>query len=170
MKREIQFNGSPLIFREYDFENDPPKLVKYLYDKMNSPDGIAALKKGDLWLKDKSQVRVRLVAEYEQELIASLVLEGCLGPKPNDRFTLFSVVTAPQYRGKGISKLLFEFAKEWIRRYNARILLVETWENNLSARKFYEKMGFKQYGCLPKGSINRQGEGYVDEILYYMNL
>ncbi|WP_457557604.1 hypothetical protein [Candidatus Harpocratesius sp.] len=54
MKREIQFNETLLIFREYDFENDPSKIVKYLYDKMNSPEGIDILKKGNLLLKNKS--------------------------------------------------------------------------------------------------------------------
>ena len=144
MKKEIEFKGLPLILREYDFENDPPKLVKYVYDKMNSPEGIIALKKGDQWFKDGFHVRVRLVAEYKQEIIASLQLQGCLGPKPNDHFKLSSVVTAPQCRGTGISTILFEFAKEWIKPYNARIIVVETWENNIIARKYYEKMGFKQ--------------------------
>ncbi|MHA1520722.1 MAG: GNAT family N-acetyltransferase [Promethearchaeota archaeon] len=170
MKKEIEFNGSPLILREYDFENDPPKLVKYLYEKMNSPEGISELKKGDRWFKDEFHVRVRLVVVYKQDLIASLQLQGCLGHKPNDHFTLTSVVTAPQYRGKGISTILLDFAKEWVKPYDARILLVETWKNNTAARKFYEKMGFKQYGSLPKGLVNREGEGYVDEILYFMNL
>ncbi len=85
---------------------------------------------------DEFQVRVRLVAVYKQELIATLQLKGCLGSKPNDHFTLTSVVTAPQYRGKGTSTILLEFAKEWVKQYDARILLVETWENNIAARKF----------------------------------
>jgi GNAT superfamily N-acetyltransferase len=170
MKKEIEFNGLPLILREYDFETDPPKLVENLYDKMNSPEGIIELKQGDLWFKDEFQIRVRLVAEYQHELIASLQLQGCLGPKPNDHFTLTSVVTAPQYRGTGISTILFKFAKEWIRPYDARILLVETWETNIAARKYYEKIGFEQYGCLPQGSINRQGDGFVDGIFYFLNL
>jgi len=170
MKREIEFDGSPLILREYDFEKDPPKLVVKLYTKMNSPEGLVALKKGDLWFKDAFYLRVRLVAEYQHELIASLQLQGCLGPNPNDLFTLTSVTTALQYRGKGISAILFEFAKEWINQYNARILVVETWESNIPARKFYEKMGFKQYGCLPKGLFKRQGDGFEDEILYFLNL
>ncbi len=111
------------------------------------------------------------MAEYKHELVASLNLQGCLGPKPNDQFTLTSVVTADQYRGTGISTILFEFAKEWIKPYDARILLVETWETNVAARKFYEKMGFQQYGCLPHGSINRQEEGkFVDSIFYFLNL
>ncbi len=170
MQKQLDFEDHPLLLREYDFTHDPPKLVQHLYDKMNSPEGIAALKDGDQWMRSKHRVRVRLVAEYNHELIASLQLEGCLGPNPNDHFTLYSVVTAPQFRGKGISAILFNFAKEWVSQYDARILLVDTWANNLPARKFYEKLGFTQYGCLPQGLINRQGEGYVDAIYYYLNL
>ena len=135
MKKEIDFSGWPLILREYDFDKDPPKLVKYVYDKMNSPEGIIALKKDDRWFKDEFQIRVRLVAEYKEELIASLQLNGCLGPKPNDQFRLTSVATAPQYRGTGISSILFEFAKEWVKPYNARMLLVETWETGKRGKR-----------------------------------
>jgi RimJ/RimL family protein N-acetyltransferase len=48
--------------------------------------------------------------------------------------------------------------------------LVDTWANNIRARKFHEKLGFQQYGVLPNGLVNREGDGYVDEIFYYYNL
>lgn len=170
MQKIIEWNQQPLTLREYDFDLDPPKIVQYCFDQMNSPEGIAQLRESDKWLRNGPQKKIRLVAEYKNEIVASMGLEGCLGPKPNDHFTLNSVVTAEHSRGTGVSKLLFEFAKDWVTRYGARILLVDTWENNIPARRFYEKLGFKQYGCLPKGLINRQGEGYVDNILYYLNL
>lgn len=64
-----------------------------------------------------------------------------------------------------------EFAKLWVKQYRARFMLVETWANNVAARKFYEKMGFKQYGCLPDGLSDRhENQKYVDEIFYFLLL
>ncbi|MHA1584087.1 MAG: GNAT family N-acetyltransferase [Promethearchaeota archaeon] len=170
MKKEINLNGKTILLREYEIETDPVKLTKYLYDKSKTEDQIQDLKTSMKEWYSSHHTRVILVAEFNQEIIASLMLDGCLGPTPNEKFNLYSVVTAEHFRGTGISQLLFSFAKEWVKKFNARILLVETWSNNYRARKYYEKLGFIQYGCLPKGLENRQGEGYVDEIFYFMNI
>ncbi|QEE18029.1 N-acetyltransferase family protein [Promethearchaeum syntrophicum] len=170
MQQIIDFNETKVTFREYNFDLDPPKLVIYLFDQMNSEEGILKVREGDAWFHDPHITRVRLVAEIDGELCATCTLEGCLGPKPNDKFNLSSVVTSPVYRGTGLSRLMFNFACEWAKNQGGRMLLVETWDNNYVAKAFYEKLGFKQYGILPNGLVNRKGEGYVNEIHYYFNL
>ena len=170
MQQIIDFQNTHVTLREYNFDLDPPKLVKYLFDKMNTEDGIAELRKGDESFQNSRVTRVRLVAEIDGELSATCTLEGCLGPVTNDKFTLYSVVTAPAYRGTGLSRLMFNYACQWVKTHGGRMLLVDTWENNLAARAFYEKMGFQQYGVLPNGLVNRDGVGFVDEIFYFLNL
>ncbi len=170
MQQIIDFQNTKVILREYNFELDPPKLVIHLFDQMNSDEGILKLREGDAWFHDPLITRVRLVAEIDGELYATSTLEGCLGPTPNDKYKLTSVVTVPSYRGTGLSRLMFNFACQWARSNGGRMLLVETWENNEAARVFYEKMGFKQYGILPNGLSNRKGDGFIDEIHYYFNL
>jgi len=170
MQQIIDFQNTKVILREYNFDLDPPKLVIHLFDQMNSKEGIITLRKGDVWFQDPLITRVRLVAEIEGDLCATCTLEGCLGPSPNDKYNLSSVVTAPSYRGKGLSHLMFNFACQWAKSHGGRMLLVETWDNNFAAKAFYEKIGFKQYGVLPNGLLNRKGEGFVDEIHYFFNL
>ena len=170
MQQIIEFQNRQVIFREYDFDLDPPKIVKYLYDQMNSDEGILKLREGDEWFHDSLITRVRLVAEIDGELYATCNLEGCLGRTPNDKFRLTSVVTSSNFRGTGLSRLMFNFACTWAKKHGGRMLLVETWDNNYVAKAFYEKIGFKQYGTLPNGLVNRKGEGFIDEILYYFNL
>lgn len=170
MKDNIEFQDNGVLLREYDFKNDPPKLVKHLFDQMNSEMGISKLREGDSWFHDNFITRVRLVAEINGELYATTTLEGCLGPVKNDKYTLFSVVTAEKYRGTGLSQLLFDFTCRWARNHSGRLLLAETWESNKDARKFYRKMGFRQYGILPKGIKKRSGDGFEDEIHYFLNL
>ncbi len=170
MQQIIDFQNTQVIFREYNFDLDPPKLVIHLYDQMNSKKGIIKLREGDVWFHDPLITRIRFVAEIEGELCATCNLEGCLGPSPNDKYKLSSVVTAPSYRGTGLSHLMFNFVCQWAKSHGGRMLLVETWDNNFAAKAFYEKMGFKQYGVLPNGLSNRKGEGFVDEIYYYFNI
>ena len=170
MEKAVDLNGKTILLREYELETDPSKLAKNLYDQIKTEVQIQELRASMKKWYNNSHTRVILVAECDQELITSLMLDGCLGPTPNEKFQFYAVVTAEHFRGTGVSQLLFSFAKEWVRQFNARILLVDTWANNIRARKYYEKLGFKQYGCLPQGLENRQGEGYVDEIFYYMNI
>ena len=166
----MEINGKTVILREYDRNLDPPKLVKYLFDKMNSEEGIKELIEGDKHFDTPNEIQVRLVAEIEGELVATTEVKKSNHVHTPHLFTLYSVVTAPNYQGTGLSKLLFEFVCAWIKEHHGKLLLVDTWENNIPARKFYEKMGFIQYGQLPKGIKERDSDEYVDNIFYYMNL
>lgn len=170
MKDNVSFQGNDVLFREYNFENDPPKLVKYLFNQMNSKAGISELRVGDSWFHDNHVTRVRLVAEINGELYATATLEGSLGPLINDKYTLFSVVTAEKYRGTGLSQLLINFACQWAKNHSGRLMLVETWESNERARKFYEKIGFHQFGILPNGIKKRSGDGFEGLIYYFLDL
>ena len=158
------------MLREYDRKSDPPKLVKYLFDKMNSEQGIKELIEADKRFDAPNEVNARLVAEIEGDLVATTTVKKNTHVYHPHIFTLYAVVTAPQYQGTGLSKLLFDFVCAWIKEHHGKLLLVDTWENNIGARKFYEKMGFTQYGQLPKGIKERDSDEFVDFILYYLNL
>ena len=79
-------------------------------------------------------------------------------------------MTAEKYRGTGLSQLMFNFTRNWAKIHSGRLMLLETWESNRKARKFYEKIGFRQYGILPKGAKKRNGDGFEDEIYYFLDL
>ncbi|TFG21444.1 MAG: GNAT family N-acetyltransferase [Promethearchaeota archaeon] len=128
---------------------------------MNSlEENIQSVKEGDKWFHERYYYRKRFVAEINNEL------ERGLSILTEHRYTLHAMVTAKRYQGTGLSQLLFNFIKEWIKEHKGKLILVETWEDNIAARKFYEKLGFQQYASLPNGLKNRNGEGYVNEILY----
>jgi GNAT superfamily N-acetyltransferase len=170
LEKIIEWNNEYLVCREYSFEKDPPKLVKYCYDKMNSEKGIATLTEADKLFLNCPNKRIRLVAEFRNEIISSLTLLGCLGPKPNDNFTIYSMVTGEKFRRQGVGKVLVNFAIEWVKKFDTRFLLVETWQDNSAAIDFYKSMDFKCYGCLPKGLVSGNGTGFVDAMYFYRNL
>ncbi|PSO08587.1 hypothetical protein B9Q04_04800 [Candidatus Marsarchaeota G2 archaeon BE_D] len=71
------------------------------------------------------------------------------------------------YRGMGIGEALIIRTLDGCRgKFEAVTLAV--FSNNTSAKRLYEKLGFKLYGKLPRG-IKRGGE-YVDEELMYIML
>ena len=169
--KKVPFQNTNVVLREYDFETDPEKLAVHLFNMMSSlEENIQSIREGDKWLDDPHHFRKRLVADIEGELSATTTIEQGFNPWIEHRYTLYSVVTAQQYQGSGLSQILFEYVKEWIAERGGTLILVDTWENNIPARKFYEKMGFNQFGSLPNGLKSRDKSGYVAEILYFLEI
>ncbi|MBN2156890.1 MAG: GNAT family N-acetyltransferase [Candidatus Lokiarchaeota archaeon] len=169
--KKVPFGRIDVMLREYDLKRDPEKLVAHLFNTMDSwEENIQSVFEGDKWFQEPNQFRRRLVAEIEGELFATVTVERGLSPYGSHRFRLYSVVTAPQYQGSGLSQILLEYVREWIKTQGGTLILVETWESNIPARKFYEKLGFKEYGRLPKGLYKRNKNGYESEILLYLEI
>jgi ribosomal-protein-alanine acetyltransferase len=57
-----------------------------------------------------------------------------------------SVVTLPEYRGKGFSKLLMEYVLDKAKERGAETVLLEVRASNAAAIGLYEKYGFSQIG------------------------
>lgn len=161
---EHPFQDGKIILRKYRSENDPEKLVIHLFDKMNNPEGIAQLRASDHRFLERGDLEVRFVAEFKGELIATLLLNSEYWNKQG--YHMYAVVTAEQYRGTGISQLLFKFVCQWAIRQGKRTLTTDTHGNNLRARAFYEKIGFMQFGVIPN-NLESGPENWVDHIFYY---
>jgi streptothricin acetyltransferase len=65
-----------------------------------------------------------------------LMLEG-----QEDAACLWDLRVAPEFRGKGVGKRLFEYALNWARARNCRLFKVETQNINVPACRFYEQQG-----------------------------
>lgn len=77
---------------------------------------------------------------------------------------LFGISLAKQFRGEGIGTILMEKVLEEAKKNLAglKIVVLTMFGTNEIARKLYEKMGFIEYGRLPKGIIRKdQFEDYV---------
>jgi len=76
---------------------------------------------------------------------------------------LFSIIIAPELRGKGIGtfvmKELMRLAKE---NFHIEQLHLEVYEGN-PAKHLYDRLGFKQYGV--QKHFLKEGDKYVDKIL-----
>jgi ribosomal-protein-alanine N-acetyltransferase len=59
---------------------------------------------------------------------------------------LFNIAVAPEYRGKGLSKMLMDSVLEDARKRGAETVLLEVRASNAAAIGLYEKYGFVQNG------------------------
>lgn len=82
----------------------------------------------------------------------------------------FGIIIDHDYRGEGIGKTLMSLiiteAKKKLT--GLKMIILEVFAINFIAHDLYKKMGFIEYGRLPKAS-KRRGK-YIDEILMYKKI
>ena len=89
-----------------------------------------------------------VVAEIEKKIIASgyaLIRRSKPYLKYSDHAYLGFMYVLPEYRGKGINKLIIDSLKKWAESKNISELRLEVYFDNASAIKAYEKIGFKKH-------------------------
>jgi ribosomal protein S18 acetylase RimI-like enzyme len=59
------------------------------------------------------------------------------------RGTIPLLVISPKSQGLGLGKALIEYAENWVKELGCRLLHLEVFANNKSAKGFYENSGFK---------------------------
>lgn len=81
---------------------------------------------------------------------------------------LFSIIVAPDFRGKGIGSALIERLIKMAREdFSVRLLHLEVYEKN-PAMHLYERMGFKKYGEYPR--FLKEGDVYQTKVLMELEL
>jgi ribosomal protein S18 acetylase RimI-like enzyme len=89
-----------------------------------------------------------VVAETDNKIIASgyaLIRRSKPYLKYNDHAYLGFMYVLPEYRGKGINKLVIDSLKKWAALKNITEIRLEVYYDNASAIKAYEKIGFKSH-------------------------
>jgi GNAT superfamily N-acetyltransferase len=64
--------------------------------------------------------------------------------KHNQNAYLGFMYVAPEYRGKGVNKMILDFLKEWCITQEIKELRLDVYNDNTQALKAYEKAGFKK--------------------------
>lgn len=113
----------------------------------------------------KEKKAVKFLAFNEKELVG--VADVYLKDKIENHIGVFGITIKKEWRGKGIGrKLMEQTLKEAAESIGGlKIIELGVFANNPVAKKMYEKMGFVEYGKLPKG-IKHKGE-FVDHLYMY---
>ncbi len=119
---------------------------------------------------EKGEV-VKLVCEINQKMAGMCdVYRNLTGRRRSWHIGIFGISVAKKYRGDGIgyelAKMTINEAKKNI--YGLRIITLSVYGPNGVAKNLYTKLGFKEFGNLPKGIWYR--DTYIDEISMYMEV
>jgi [ribosomal protein S18]-alanine N-acetyltransferase len=80
------------------------------------------------------------VAEYEGGIAGFLVASR----QPGRAGHIITIDVAETWRRKGIGRALMEITEKWARAAGIEILRLETAEDNLTAQRFYESVGYRK--------------------------
>ncbi len=89
-----------------------------------------------------------VVGEIDDRIIASgyaRIEKSKLFLKHDSHAYLGFMYVSPEYRGRGINKLIMDELKKWVTSKNLTELHLDVYYDNASAIKAYEKFGFKKY-------------------------
>jgi ribosomal protein S18 acetylase RimI-like enzyme len=97
---------------------------------------------------DKRDV-IHVLAEVDGEVVAGAEVERHKH-RMNHVGVLGIGIKSP-YRGIGIGTIIMEMLIEESKKAGLKVLVLDVFDTNRIARKFYEKIGFKEVGRIPKG-------------------
>lgn len=67
----------------------------------------------------------------------------------------FGITVAKEYRGEGVGRQLMNLVLEKAKKIGIQIAVLEAFGNNKIACLMYQKLGFENYGVLPKSALFR---------------
>ncbi len=115
---------------------------------------------------NSSSSQLRLVAVLDGKVVGHILAKS--GHMHHAHVaTLYSLIVKPSKRGKGIATKLVKKAVEMLPA-ETELLLLQTQHDNTTAQGFFKKLGFKEYGYLPKAF--KRNNKYKDNILLYKSI
>jgi len=100
-----------------------------------------------------------ICAEKDNELIGMAAFVFNSNKSIKHIAEIFAVYVIPEMRGKGVSKKLFDFIAKEAKKKKIIKINLSVFENNIPAKEFYLKQGFKIVG-------KREKEFFVDKVYY----
>lgn len=112
----------------------------------------------------KNKKSVLLLVFSDKELVG--ISDIHLLDKIEKHIGILGITVLRNFRGQGIGKILMETVlKETRNMPDLEIITLGVFANNTLAHNWYKKLGFKEYGTLPKGI--KLENGYQDHIYMY---
>lgn len=179
MKNQLEYIKNEKIFTiRQPLEKDVEVLALYMNEistektfvalqgeqttKKETMDYITRIKKN---IRNKKEICLLLFCK--KELIG--VADVALRQKIYEHIGNTSITIKKKFRGNGLGALLMErLLTESVHLVGIKKIILQVFGNNKPAISLYEKIGFKEYGRLPK-AIKWRGK-YVDEILMYKDV
>jgi len=116
------------------------------------------------WLEEiRKKERVYLVAVYKNKIVGATDVKR---KKFKEKHVgILGISVRKNYRKEGIGKALIKEAIRISKRIGIKLIILDVFKVNKSAILLYKKMGFREYGELPKG-LKHKGR-YMSKVLMY---
>jgi RimJ/RimL family protein N-acetyltransferase len=161
--RYIQKNDTEALCHYMNTLSEERTFVRFQGEQLTLEEETAYIN-GQLQRIENNQT-VHLVAFCEGTLVgvAGLDMKGMAEKHVGE----FGISIAKTYRGKGIGSLLMETVLKEAEANipQLRIIMLEVFSDNTLAIAMYKKLGFVEYGRLPKGVLHNND--YVDTVYMY---
>lgn len=104
------------------------------------------------------------------KLVGYTILSGEFASKKKHAANLYEVFILPEYRGRGLAKLLVRAVIEALKNTQSTHLYLSVIANNSKAISLYHSLGFKLVASIPN-AINLNHDKFVDELIfcYYLS-
>ncbi|GEM_PF-1201266 len=109
---------------------------------------------------------VQLVATVGGVVIGTLILTREEHPLEAHRAELTSLVVHPDYQRRGIARRLVEESKTYAKNMGIEILEISC-RGGEAAETVYRRLGFIEWGRLPRGLIEPWGEHIVYDVVHF---
>ena len=159
---EFRKNGLEGIFLN---ELKPENPYVKNYDLYENPED---------WIKKFEMSRWGIfISKFENVKDAGGVIVACktkdiiLPENRDDAAVIWDIRINPEFRRKGVGKMLFNKAVEFAKEMNCSLIKIETQNTNVPACKFYAEMGC-YLGGIRKNMYNEFPEEY--QLLWYYDL
>lgn len=171
-------SGKQIIIR-YPVESDAKAMTDYM-NTLSKEQTFISFQGEILELKDEENYLKSYLEKIEKGTGVKLMVfvnDNLVGISDIESKTrvekhvgVFGITLAKEYRGQGVGKVLMEQVLDESKKNlkDLKIVTLSVFANNPSAVNLYKKMGFTEYGNLPKGIIHK-GE-YIDHIYMYKHL
>lgn len=139
-----------------------------IYTNVN-PNDLYTLEQEEFFVKDivtkiERKKAVYYLAFHHDQLIGSVSV--ICQDKRQSHVAVFGITLIKDYRSDGIGEQLSQFIfDQAAKSLEIRLIILNVFEPNHIAYNLYKKLGFIEYGRLPKG-LSYKGE-YIDSILMY---
>ncbi|UAL50513.1 MULTISPECIES: GNAT family N-acetyltransferase [Metabacillus] len=107
---------------------------------------------------------ILLIAKVNHEIVGSVQLQLCGKQNGRHRAEIAKLITHPDYRRKGIARLLMQKAEERAKQEKRSLLVLDTREGDVS-NQLYISLGFTECGRIPL--FAESADGKLDATIVY---
>lgn len=123
-------------------------LTKLLEDEKKYNDNLTDYKIKDYYKNQLNNPNKVIFGAFDKDLIGYIYIKKITmpnGPDKNDVALIDGLYVEEEYRNQGIATKLINEANNWCKEKNIKYLDIHVIDNNIIAKKLYQKLGFNTF-------------------------